>query len=259
MSDKYNVAIKPINTSYAKDDAGVNNLQNQLLLFDFTGTITTPPARAASPMQMFTMLIEQCNTYFGNAMRLMPMFMPVDNLGIADIQAKAREDIERNKPVKLDNAFETMVEFVLKDEGGYVNHPKDPGGSTNMGVTQKTYDWYCQLNKIPTKDVKDLTKEEAKQVYYQLFWEKSGADEIAESGNAQLAYVVFDTAIHSGIGRAKRLLKESGGDADKMLEKRLSFLKGRSAWKTFGEGWTNRIAKISERIDNLGEQKEYLA
>lgn len=166
-------------------------------------------------------------------------------------QPKEKKEEKTSTLVDSDKTFDKVMEYVFKDEGGYVNHPKDPGGATNMGVTQKTYDGYCKQKGIPSKSVKDLTREEAKQLYYELFWGPSGAKELAESGDEKLAYVVFDTAIHSGIPRAKKLLAQSNGDAEKMLDKRLTFMKGLSNWDTFGRGWTNRIDKIDTRIEYM--------
>ncbi len=166
-------------------------------------------------------------------------------------QSAVKKEEKLSTPLDPDKTFDKVMEYVFRDEGGYVNHPKDPGGATNMGVTQRTYNGYCKQKGIPTKSVKDLTKDEAKQVYYELFWEKSGAKDIAQNGNEKLAYVVFDTAIHSGIPRAKKLLAKSNGDAEKMLDNRLAFMKGLSTWNTFGKGWTNRIDKIETRIEYM--------
>ena len=251
----YNVAIKPLDTSYLKESTAhlVANLPEQIFNFGFESAKAEMPS-VRSPLEMFNNMISDINKQLSN-MRfiLTPPAVSTATLSVPDVKAQTISNIDAGQ------AFDMIMEYVFKDEGGYVNHPKDPGGATNMGVTQRTYDWYCQLNKIPSKNVKDLTKEEAKQVYHRLFWEASGAKEIAEKGDAKLAYVVFDTAIHSGIPRAKKLLAKSGGDAEKMLDNRLDWLQGLKNWKTFGSGWTNRIAKIESRIECLGEQKEYLA
>lgn len=256
----YNVAIKPMDTAYVVDSMAINNpmLQTQLPLLNFgteiNQTIVQPQTTS---MDMFNNIVANLKKQL-DSMRyvLMP---PQTQLAPLNIPGTGTVKQDRTTNIDAGQAFDAIMEYVFKDEGGYVNHPKDPGGATNMGVTQRTYDWYCELNKISSKNVKDLTKEEAKQVYHQLFWEKSGAKEIAENGNAELAYVVFDTAIHSGVARAKKLLAKSGGDAEKMLENRLAFLQGLKNWSTFGRGWTARIDKIESRIDNLGGQKEYLA
>ncbi len=166
-------------------------------------------------------------------------------------QPIGRTEEKVSTPTDPDKTFDKIMEYVFDDEGGYVNHPKDPGGATNMGVTQRTYDGYCRQKGIQSKSVKDLTREEAKKLYYELFWGPSGAKELAQNGNEKLAYVVFDTAIHSGIPRAKKLLAQSNGDAEKMLDNRLAFMKGLKNWDTFGNGWTNRIDKIDTRIEYM--------
>ncbi len=253
----YNVAINPMDTSYIVDNLALKKQGEKLptLIFGEEMLKEMDKLPNVTPMDMFNSIVSSINEQLQMRYVLMPQ-IDLNPLVHTDTNAAKKS---RAVNIPADEAFDIIMGYVFKDEGGYVNHPKDPGGATNMGITQRTYDGYCKLKNIPTKSVKDLTKEEAKQVYFELFWEASGAKEIAEKGDAKLAYVVFDTAIHSGIPRAKKLLAKSGGDADKMLDNRLDWLQGLRNWKTFGRGWGNRIAKIESRIDNMGGQKEYLA
>ncbi len=65
----------------------------------------------------------------------------------------------------MEENFEKAMTFIFKWEGGYVNDGNDPGGETNFGISKRAY---------PNLDIKNLTKDEAKQIYYRDYWEKSG-------------------------------------------------------------------------------------
>lgn len=93
--------------------------------------------------------------------------------------------------------FESAIVKVLKDEGGYVNHPADPGGETNFGISKRSY---------PNVDIKGLTVEKAKDIYYADFW-KTGPYDALVCG--PLAEKVFNTAINAGNSRAFKLLQEA--------------------------------------------------
>lgn len=152
-------------------------------------------------------------------------------------------------PADAEASFNNFMEYVLKDEGGYVNNPKDPGGATNMGIRKDLFEKI--MGPISLADFKNLTKEQAKEYYYKYYWVPSGAKEIAESGNEKLAYTLLDTAIHHGTGKAKKLLAKADGDAEKLLDVRLESLKRSRNWKTFGRGWTNRLNRIEDRIEYM--------
>lgn len=62
--------------------------------------------------------------------------------------------------------FEKALEFLFPSEGGYVNNKKDRGGSTNMGITQTTLNSYRKRKGLAYKDVKNITRDEAKAIYY---------------------------------------------------------------------------------------------
>lgn len=93
--------------------------------------------------------------------------------------------------------FESAIIKVLKDEGGYVNHPADPGGETNFGISKRSY---------PNVDIKNLTVEGAKDIYYRDFWLTGPYDKIA---CGPLAEKVFNTAINAGNSRAFKLLQQA--------------------------------------------------
>lgn len=99
--------------------------------------------------------------------------------------------------MKMTAKFLLAIEEVIRNEGGYVNHPSDPGGATNFGITQRTY---------PKLNIKALTVEQAKQIYYTDWWVKGPYEAI----NAQsIATKVFDTAVNVGSKRAYKFLQQA--------------------------------------------------
>lgn len=93
--------------------------------------------------------------------------------------------------------FEHAIQKVLADEGGYVNHKNDKGGETNFGISKRSY---------PDVDIKNLTVEQAKDIYYRDFWQKGPYDKLACGA---LAEKVFNTAVNAGNGRAFKLLQQA--------------------------------------------------
>lgn len=160
--------------------------------------------------------------------------------------------------------FDDAYQITRASEGGYSNHPKDKGGPTNMGVTQKTYNSFLRARGESARDVRDLTEDEAREIY-RGFWEDSGAPQLPWP----LSAVVFDAAINSGPARAKKQLqrilgvKEDGviGDetlnavesrnimsvADRFLSERESFYK-QQGQPEFEKGWLARVAKMRKLI-----------
>lgn len=93
-------------------------------------------------------------------------------------------------------SFERSVDFVLKHEGGYVNHPRDPGGETNMGIAKKFY---------PDLDIKNLTRQQAVDIYRRDYWERARCHEMPPA----VAHMVFDSAVNQGISASVRILQRS--------------------------------------------------
>ena len=153
--------------------------------------------------------------------------------------------------------FEKCLEIILHHEGGYVNHPKDPGGETNLGVTKRVYEEWGG-----TKDMKDLTVEDVAPIYKKNYWDRVKADQLPEG----LDLCVFDWAVNSGTGRAAKKLQAmigttvDGGIGPNTLralkmycqtegieaaisdytKMRQEFYEGLSTFDTFGRGWTRR-------------------
>lgn len=95
--------------------------------------------------------------------------------------------------------FRSAVNFVIEEEGGYVNNPDDPGGETKYGISKRQY---------PDLDIASLTKDDAAGIYYRDYW--SRLPKLPEP----LDFLVFDCAVNCGVGRAIRLLQLAVGAAD---------------------------------------------
>jgi len=92
--------------------------------------------------------------------------------------------------------FDDIIEVVLHHEGGYVNDPDDPGGETNFGIAKRSH---------PDVDIANLTKEGAKEIYYQDYWVKNRVTQMPED----LKHIYFDMCVNQGRGRAVKILQRS--------------------------------------------------
>lgn len=90
--------------------------------------------------------------------------------------------------------FYIIIDQLLKEEGGYVNHPQDPGGETKYGISKRSY---------PNLDIKNLTIDQAKSIYKSDYWDKIKGDFIP----ASIAFIIFDSAVNQGIKRASKFLQ----------------------------------------------------
>jgi len=97
---------------------------------------------------------------------------------------------------KLLIMFSTAILSVLKHEGGYVNHPSDPGGETNWGITKRSY---------PDLDIKNLTKEQAVEIYKRDFWNKYKIENYPVSVRLQM----FDMSVNMGNRNAVKTLQRT--------------------------------------------------
>lgn len=157
--------------------------------------------------------------------------------------------------------FEKCLEYVLHHEGGYVAHPADPGGHTNLGCTKAT--WEKWIGRPCTVDeIKALVPADVAPLYKEKYWDKVKGDDLPTG----VDYCVFDTAINSGPGRAAKFLQESVGvaadgaigpmtlaavreaDPRQIIEaysaSRLNWLQELSTWSTFGSGWGRRVTDV---------------
>ena len=155
--------------------------------------------------------------------------------------------------------FDKSLLILLKHEGGYVNHPKDPGGETNLGVTKRVYEEWGG-----NKNMKDLKEEDVAPIYKQQYWDRCKCDDLP----AGIDWSVFDWCVNSGVGRSAKTLqriigaKQDGGIGPKtlallsehepekiirkMYDERQDFYQSLETFKTFGKGWTKRNKETKE-------------
>lgn len=162
--------------------------------------------------------------------------------------------------------FARALKAVLVHEGGYSNHPKDPGGATMQGVTQRVYDAFRAKRGEKPRSVKQIDKAELTEIYRAQYWNAVHGDDLPSG----VDYAVFDLAVNSGPTRAIKILQQSlrgysgridgqiglatlraveeddDNDAliDRMCDRRLKFLRALSTWPVFGKGWSKRVAGV---------------
>jgi lysozyme family protein len=166
----------------------------------------------------------------------------------------------------MQSNFDECVELMLAHEGGYVDHPKDPGGRTNLGVTQRVWEEWMG-RPVTEKEMRALTPLMVKPLYKRKYWDAVRADDLV----AGVDYCVFDVAVNSGPGRAIKFLqscvdvtadggfgpatlaavKKAEEDPTRLIElycaKRLEFLQSLKTFETFGKGWSRRVAEVKDK------------
>jgi lysozyme family protein len=157
--------------------------------------------------------------------------------------------------------FHRAIPIILKHEGGYVDHPKDPGGATNFGITHLTLAAW-RGRAVTKQDVRQLSKQEAEDIYRARFWQPISADRMTPG----VDLVTFDAAVNSGPGRGVRWTQRAVGvEQDgrvgpvtlaainstpaatvikRATDYRLSFMQSLRIWSTFGRGWARRVGEI---------------
>jgi lysozyme family protein len=168
----------------------------------------------------------------------------------------------------MQDNWDSSFAAVLKHEGGFVNHPKDPGGMTNLGVTKAA--WEAYLNRDVTEaEMRGLTPEAVKPFYKAMYWDKIKGDQLP----AGVDYAAYDLAVNSGVGRAAKMLQQIAGvivdgalgpksmeaikahDPEEMVnalcDMRLAFLKRLPTFDTFGKGWSRRVAEVKDKASGM--------
>ena len=158
----------------------------------------------------------------------------------------------------MTDRFDRALPLVLAHEGGFVNHPRDPGGATNKGITIGTFRRYVPGATVA--DLRNISDAMVAQIYRDGYWNMVSADDLP----AGLDYAVFDWAVNSGPRRAaiglQRLVNvaddgvigpitlaavRSHGGVETLIKRycaeRLRFKRALSTWDAFGRGWTNRV------------------
>ncbi len=159
--------------------------------------------------------------------------------------------------------FEEAINIVLVQEGGFVNHPSDPGGATNFGVTKSVYEAFVG-KKVSVQDIKNLKKDEVYPIYQACYWNKIKGDSLKPG----IDLVVLDFAVNAGTSRAITYMQKALGvkadgqlgpqtllavnaiSAKEFVEKystlRESFYRQIKTFPTFGKGWLNRVKHIKD-------------
>jgi lysozyme family protein len=126
--------------------------------------------------------------------------------------------------------FNKAVEIILKLEGGYVNHPDDPGGETRYGISKRAY---------PHLNIKTLTKDQAKAIYKRDYWDAAECSLLEPA----LALLYFDMAVNSGVSAARRTLA-SAPSYEQFIAARIKFYTDLPTFRTFGLGWMRRLEHV---------------
>jgi lysozyme family protein len=154
--------------------------------------------------------------------------------------------------------FFKSLEMVLKHEGGFVDHPDDPGGATNKGITHKTYSDFLGRPLEDVDELKNIPDEHVQLIYKQGYWDKVKGDNLPSG----VDFAIFDWAVNSGPGRAAKALQKAVGatadgaigpktlaaveaaDAAEIIkavaDDREAFYKSLRTFNTFGKGWLRR-------------------
>ena len=168
----------------------------------------------------------------------------------------------------MQNNFERSLALVLQHEGGYVNHPSDPGGKTNLGVTQRVWEDYVG-HKVDEAEMRSLTREMVAPLYKKNYWDAVCGDVLPSGAD----YLLFDFAINAGSFRAVKTAQKSLGiNADgalgpittqalltanakdfihKFSMAKESFYRSLVNFPTFGKGWLNRVAEGKKAAEGM--------
>ena len=163
--------------------------------------------------------------------------------------------------------FDAVMDVIFAHEGGFVNHPRDPGGATNMGITKRTLEaWLGRA--VSVDEVKELPKETARDIYREHYWNVIRGDELP----AGLDLIAMDGAVNSGPARGAKWLQAALGVVsdgkigpktlaaakaaddsviDAAIGARLAFLRSLPTWPTFGKGWSRRLTETQRAAHSM--------
>lgn len=154
--------------------------------------------------------------------------------------------------------FFKSLDMVLKHEGGFVDHPEDPGGATNKGITHKTYADFLGRPLEDVSELKNIPDEHVQMIYKNGYWDRVKGDELP----AGVDFSTFDWAVNSGPGRAAKALQKAVMVAqdgaigpmtlaaaaeftpeeviESIAQQREEFYRSLRTFDTFGKGWLRR-------------------
>ncbi len=241
-------------------------------------TSATPVAQAAAPIFHATRPSERLATADTSAPTVAPQRKAAAKGTPTAHAAPAKHTVKATAapaaPVtehQKDAAFQECVAFVLKNEGGFVDNPEDPGGATNMGITIGTLRaWRGQ--PVTVEDVRNLSQDEAISIYRANYWNPLKCDELPLG----VDMVVFDFGVNAGIRRSAMTLQQVVGVTEdgvigpetlaavskqapaKVVDSfgaaRLAYYKQLKEWPEFGKGWTDREAASQSEARSLMSQ-----
>jgi lysozyme family protein len=190
------------------------------------------------------------------------------------VMSEKKPQVSSLPPITHPDRFPKALQIVLKHEGGYVNHPSDPGGRTNLGVTQRV--WEAWIGRSATEqDMRALTPEMVAPLYRQKYWNKVRAAELAPG----LDLHVFDFGVNAGPSRAVRYLQMMiGANPDGIFgpatmralsnyidqygtrkavtrygELREQYYRSLRTFATFGRGWLRRNREVTAAALEMGK------
>jgi len=164
--------------------------------------------------------------------------------------------------------FERSLALVLQHEGGYVNHPSDPGGRTNLGVTQRVWEDYVG-HPVDEATMRSLTREMVSPLYRKEYWDAVHGDKLPCGAD----YLAFDFAVNAGSFRCVKTIQRAlnitadgvigpvtlkaiqDTNAEDFINNfsaaKESFYRGLTTFPTFGKGWLNRVAEGKEAAEGM--------
>jgi len=169
--------------------------------------------------------------------------------------------------------FSSSFELLLKHEGGYVNHPDDPGGRTNHGITQRVYEKFLGED-VTEEEMKDMPLEDVFSIYKEDYWDRIRGDELPSG----VDLCVFDWAVNSGVSQASKALQRVLGVLDDGIigsrtvaatcrqenkavvveaisQKREDFYRSLGTFDTFGRGWLRRNDETRDEALRMIEEE----
>ena len=169
--------------------------------------------------------------------------------------------------------YEKCLKIILHHEGGYVNHPKDPGGMTNMGITKRVFEEWVGY-AVSEHTMQNLGVDDVLPIYKKNYWDRLKGDDLPSG----LDLCVFDFGVNAGTGRAAKYLQtmigahpdggigpmtlkaldeyvnENGIDnaIETYQNSRQEYYESLSTFDTFGKGWTRRVKETTESAYTMG-------
>lgn len=171
----------------------------------------------------------------------------------------------------MERNFHDALAAVLKHEGGWADHPRDPGGATMKGVTLTSFRKYVKP-KATKNDLRKISDEQIETVYRRHYWDAVRGNELPPG----VDYSMFDFGVNSGPSWSIKFVQKIVGVAQdgrigpvtlaaihsvpakelvaRLCDDRLSWLKGLRTWRTFGKGWGRRVRDVKSVALKLAEQ-----